>query len=353
MIEKDEIKAIHYIEHIRHRPGMYIGRLGNGFDANDGLYVLLKEIIDNSVDEFRAGFGDDIIIKFDENRLSVRDFGRGIDFDRFEHFPERLISTDDKNHIANKTIGLSGLGLITVVSLSSDMTITGYKKGLMKRIATSRGKTVAIDEAIPTEERDGVSISFIPDNLIFGNYSIQEKHIINLLKQYSVCNPGLRLKFGDMTFHAPDGMKDLLSGIIGSNDSGNLIYIKNERCDIAIAPTDSEPGIIKSFVNGYPTESGGTDRYELIDALYAALKSRIPFRLLKTDITSRFNMCINLHVENPVFESGNPRRLCSKNLTKDGISIKEHLNQLMTGEIKSFYDTHPEAEKAILQTLSK
>lgn len=209
---------------------MYVGKQGDGSDADDGLYILLKEIIDNSVDEFRFGFGKDIVVNLDGNRLSVRDFCRGIDFDRLEHFKEKLVNCKYKTGLAHRTVGASGVGLLIVIALSSETTITSYRRGLMKRITTSRGKIVSIDETQPTKEPDGLLVSFIPDSQIFENYKIRTDYIRDALKIYSVCNPGIRLEFGNETFIAPSGMLNLVNELSGNPDNQRAIHIVDDLC---------------------------------------------------------------------------------------------------------------------------
>ncbi len=354
MNNDNEITTLEWDEHIRHRPWRYIGKLGDGSEADDGLYILLKEIIDNSVDEFRFGFGKDIVVNLDGNRLSVRDFGRGIDFDMLKHFKEKLVNSKDKTGFAHRTVGLVGVGLNVVIALSSETTITSYQRGLMKRITATRGKIVSIDEAQSTKEPDGLLVSFIPDSQIFENYKIRTDYIRDALKIYSVCNPGLRLEFGNETFSAPSGMLNLVNDLSGNPDKQQAIHIVDDLCDIAFAPANNPgEGKMQSFVNGNPTIMGGTHVKALIDALYTSMKNRISQRILKCDIPVDLIICINIKIEEPQFESSTKTRLASRDMSEGGKSIKQYIHELIGGNLPKLFDLNPDLERSFKQAFNR
>ncbi|MDE6214861.1 ATP-binding protein [Bacteroides sp.] len=347
MSNDNKIKTLEWDEHIRLRPGMYVGKQGDGSDADDGLYILLKETINNSIDEFRFGYGEDIIVNLDGNKLTVRDFGRGIDFDRLEHFKEKLVNSNDKTGFSHRTVGLDGVGLIVAIALSSESTITSYQGGRMMRITTVRGKVVTIDETQPTNEPDGLSVSFIPDSQIFENYKIRVDYIRNLLKIYSVCNPGMRLRFDNETFYAPDGMLSLANDISGITDGQKAIRIVDNLCDIAIiSAINPGGGQIHSFVNGHPTIMGGPHVRALIDAVYADLKKLIPHRVLKCDIPADLIMCINILIKNPQFESCTKIKLASRDMCEGGKSIKQYIHELIGGNLPKLFDLNLDLERS-------
>lgn len=354
MNDDNEIKTLEWDEHIRRRPGMYVGKHGDGSDPYDGLYILLKEIIDNSVDEFRLGFGKDIVVNIDGNRLSVRDFGRGIDFDRLKNFKEKLVNSKDKTGLAYWTVGAVGVGLIIVIALSSEATITSYRRGLMKRITTSRGKIVSIDETQPTKEPDGLSVSFIPDSQIFENYKIRTDYIRDAIKVYSVCNPGLRLEFGNETFNAPIGMLNLVNDLSGTPDIQRAIHIVDGLCDIALAPANNPgEGKMQSFVNGHPTIMGGTHVKALIDALYTSIKNRISQRILKCDIPADLIICINIKVVEPQFESCTKTKLASRDMSEGGKSIKQYIHELIDRKLPELFDLNPDLERSFKRAFNR
>lgn len=347
MNDDNRIKTLEWDEHIRLRPGMYIGKHGDGSDPDDGLYILLKEIIDNSVDEYRFGYGENIVVNLDGNRLSVRDFGRGIDFDRLESFKEKLVNSKDKTGLSYRTVGEVGVGLNIVIALSSGATITSYRRGLMKRITTSLGKIVSIDETQPTKEPDGLLVSFIPDSQIFKNYKIRTDYVRDALKVYSVCNPGLRLEFGNETFNAPSGMLSLVNDLSGKTDIQGAVHIVDDLCDIAFAPANNPgAGEMQSFVNGSPTILGGTHVKALIDALYSSIKNRISHRILKCDIPADLIICINIYVEKPQFESCTKTRLASRDMSEGGKSIKQYIQELIGRKLPDLFDLNPELERS-------
>lgn len=353
MNDDNKIKTLDWDEHIRLRPEMYIGKHGNGSDSDDGLYILLKEVINNSVDEFRFGFGKDIVVNLDGNRLSVRDFGRGIDFDRLEHFKEMLVNSKDKTGFAHRTVGLVGVGLTAVITLSSEATITSYQRGLMKCITTSRGKIVSIDETQSTKEPDGLLVSFIPDSLIFENYKIRTDYIREALKVYSVCNPGLRPKFDNETFSAPSGMLNLVNDLSGTPDIQRAVHIVDDLCDIAFAPANNPgEGKMHSFVNGSPTIMGGTHVKALIDVLYTSLKNRISKKIIKCDIPADLIICINIKVVDPQFESCMTTKLSSRDMIEGGKSIKQYIQELIDGKLPELFDLNPDLERSFKGTFN-
>lgn len=354
MIDEKEIITLEWDEYIRRRPGMFVGKHGDGSEANDGLYILLKEIIDNSVDEYQICHGKNIIVNLEGDRLTIRDFGRGIDFDRLEHYKEKLVNSKDKTGLPYRTVGAVGVGLIIVMALSSETTITSYRKGLKKRITTSRGKTVSIDEAQLSNEPDGLSVSFIPDSQIFENYKIRADYIRELLKIYAVCNPGLTLKFGDETFSAPSGMLSLVNDLSENTDMQGEIHIVDDLCDIAFAPANNPgEGKMLSFVNGSPTIQGGTHIRALIDAIYVPMKKYISQRILKCDIPADLNICINIKVEDPQFESCTKTRLASRDISNGGKSIKQYVYELIDGNLPKLIAINPDLESSLKYAFSR
>ena len=354
MSNDNDVKILEWDEHIRLRPGMYVGKHGDGSDADDGLYVLLKEVIDNSIDEYRFGYGKEIVINLEGNRLTVRDYGRGIDFDRLTNFKQSLMNSNDKESLPNKSVGLTGVGFLTVIALSSEATIISYQKELMKRVTTSRGKIVSIEETQSTNEHDGLSLSFIPDNQIFEHYKIRVNYIRNMLKDYAACNPGIMLRFDNDTFYAPDGMLSLVNDLSGNADSHGAIHIVDDLCDIAIVPANNPgEGLIQSFVNGHPTIMGGTHVRTLVDVIYAGLKKHISHKILKCDIPADLTMCINITIKDPQFESCTKTRLASRDMNEGGKSIKQYVSELIDANLQKQFDFNPVAKRAVIQMFNQ
>lgn len=354
MSTDDKTTTLDWNKHIRLRPGMYVGKRGNGSEADDGLYVLVKEIIDNSVDEFREGFGREVTVGLNGNQLTIRDFGRGIDFDRLVNFNQKLVNVNDKNGMFNRSVGRCGFGIAIVNALSSDMIITSYQKGYVKSIITSRGKIISIDETQPTNEPDGLCVSFTPDNEIFIDYAINANYLREMLKVYAVCNPGLRLGFGQESFYAPQGMLDLLESSLGSTHNSKAIHIVDKYCDLAIAPisNDGKPSI-KSFVNGHPTTLGGSHIWSLVDAFYIGMKKLIPQRFLKCDVPANLIICFNIIIENPQFDSCTKSKLASRDMSEDGKTIKQYLLELFEANLPKYFGKDEEIATAFINKLTK
>lgn len=320
--------------YIRRRPGMVVGKIGDGRNEDDGIYVLVKEIINNSVDEFRLGFGKEIIINLNNDSLTIRDFGRGIDFDRLAHFYQKLVNVRDKEGMVNRSVGAFGLGLIIVASLSSEMEITSYQHGLEKTIILSQENNISINEQKNTSEPDGLRVRFTPDNQIFGDYAINANHILEMVKVYAVCNPGLSLKFGRESFYAPQGMLNLLENLVGTDYRSTAVHIVDNICDLAIAPMHiATPPIIKSFVNGQPTTLGGQHEEALTEVLYSSLKRILPESFLNYNSSANLIICFNIVIDEPIFYFTTRTRLTSCDINRDGKTIKQYFSELIEANL--------------------
>ena len=257
----DNIRTLEGLEHVRLRPGMYIGKLGDGTYADDGIYVLLKEVIDNSIDEFRMKFGNQIDISLDGQKLSVRDFGRGIPQGALIAAVS-IMNTGGKydSKAFQKSVGLNGVGTKAVNALSSSFTVMSFREGKMKRADFEQGILVQEHDLVDTTERNGTYIEFTPDDgeKLFGNFKFNPDFIDTMLRNYSYLNPGLVIYFNGTKFCSKNGLLDLLNENNTSEPLYPIVHLKGEDIEIAFTHTDQYGEEYYSFVNGQHTTQGGT-----------------------------------------------------------------------------------------------
>jgi topoisomerase-4 subunit B len=258
---ENEVEIIHLedLEHVRLRPGMYIGKLGDGAFADDGIYVLLKEIIDNSIDEFRMNYGSQIDIKLIDNALSVRDYGRGIPQDKMV-VAVSVLNTggkyDSKGY--KKSVGLNGVGTKAVNALSEKFTVKSFKNGKVKTAVFESGILVQETDLEDTTEKNGTEIIFRPDEKIFGKFNYNEEFIETMLKNYSYLNTNLTLVFNSQKYSSKNGLLDLLDANITTEPLYPIVHLKGEDIEIAFTHTNQYGEEYYSFVNGQHTTQGGT-----------------------------------------------------------------------------------------------
>jgi topoisomerase-4 subunit B len=272
---ENDIVTLQGLAHVRHRPGMYIGKLGDGSSADDGIYVLLKEIIDNSIDEFRMKYGNTINITIDNDMVTVRDFGRGIPQGKIVDSVSIMNTSgkfEDKGYV--KSVGLNGVGIKAVNALSTSFTAISYRDGMAKRVDFSEGKLVTEYPLETTKEKNGTFIQFSPDRAtqIFGNYSYKMEYVEKMLRNYSYLNPGLTINFNGQKFLSKNGLLDLLTENNTAEALYPIVHIKGEDIEIAFTHTDQYSEEYFSFVNGQHTIQGGTHQSAFREAIGKTIK---------------------------------------------------------------------------------
>lgn len=324
---EDKIKTLSPLEHIRARSGMYIGRLGDGTQYDDGVYILLKEIIDNSIDEYIMGFGDKIEIRLNDKLASVRDYGRGIPLGKLEDCVS-IINTGGKfnDDVFQFSVGLNGVGTKAVNALSSHFLVRSYRDGKYREIVFSKGKKISEKSGSAVKEHDGTYTEFIPDVEIFGNYQVNGDFIIERVRNYSYLNRNLRLYFNGEEFFSCNGLKDLLEAEVADEALYPIIHYIDDKLEYAFCHIPEVGENYFSFVNGQHTNDGGTHQAAFREAVLKGINEFSGKSFNGSDVREGFVGAIAIKLKNPIFESQTKNKLGNTDIKSDLIAkIKESL----------------------------
>lgn len=360
---EENIRTLEGLEHVRLRPGMYIGKLGDGTYADDGIYVLLKEVIDNSIDEFRMRCGNVIDIKLDEKTISVRDFGRGIPQGKLVDAVSKMntgAKYDTKSF--QKSVGLNGVGTKAVNALSSHFVVKSFREGKVKQADFQFGKLVKEYDLEPTKEKNGTFIEFTPDEKIFGVYNFKNEYIETLLRNYSYLNTGLSLVFNGQKFLSRNGLLDLLNERNTSEPLYPTVHLKGEDIEIAFTHTNQYGEEYYSFVNGQNTTQGGTHQSALKEHIARTIKDFYGKNFELQDIRNGLVGAIAINVIEPTFESQTKIKLGSPNMAPDkdneekpyplsGVSVNKFVGDFIKKEVDNFLHRNPEIAETLLQKI--
>lgn len=352
---EDNIKTLEPREHVRLRPGMYIGKLGDGSSVDDGIYILLKEVVDNSIDEFRMKFGKRIDVKISDGKVIVRDYGRGIPLGKIVDVVS-IMNTGGKydDGAFKKSIGLNGVGTKAVNFLSSYFQVKSIRDGKTRTAEFREGILSNILEESDTSEKNGTEITFIPDKTIFVNYKFRHEYVEKMLRNYTYLNLGLKIYYNGEIFESQNGLKDLLENeISGQQIVYPIIHIKDEDMEIAITHSDkSQSETYFSFVNGQYTSQGGTHLNAFKEAFVKTIKEFYSKNFEATDIRKAIIGAIYINVGNPVFESQTKTKLGSTTMgqDKDGNeleTIRTFVNNYLKNKLDNFLHKNPEIAEAL------
>ncbi|GIV28255.1 MAG: hypothetical protein KatS3mg027_2069 [Bacteroidia bacterium] len=322
---EESIKSLDWREHIRMRPGMYIGKLGDGSSFDDGIYVLLKEIIDNSIDEFMMGFGKKIEVKIHQGTVSVRDYGRGIPLGKVVDAVSK-INTGGKydSEAFKKSIGLNGVGTKAVNALSTHFRVIAYRDGQCKEAIFSKGVLIKEEPVKKTTEPNGTYVEFTPDDSIFPKYHYIHEYVDKMLWNYAYLNTGLTLVFNDTHFYkSENGLRDLLEKNISGEILYPIIHLRGE--DIEVAFTHSNEHFTEeyySYVNGQYTTQGGTHLSAFKEAVVKTIRDFFKKNYEAVDIRKSIIAAISVKIQEPVFESQTKTKLGSQEIAPGGQSIR-------------------------------
>lgn len=352
---KDSIRTLEGREHVRLRPGMYIGKLGDGTYADDGIYVLIKEVIDNSIDEFRMRFGNVIEIKLQDHTVSIRDYGRGIPQEAMIDAVSKM-NTGGKydSKVFKKSVGLNGVGTKAVNALSTRFIAKSYREGQVKQADFSEGKLIKEYDLCSTTEKNGTYIEFTPDNnaKLFGNYEFREEYIETMLRNYSYLNPGLTLIFNGTKFASKHGLKDLLNENNTAEGLYPIVHLKGEDIEIAFTHTNQYGEEYYSFVNGQHTTQGGTHQSAFREAIGRTIKEFYNKNGIElSDIRSGFVGAISISVEEPTFESQTKIKLGSKDMGPDGPTISKFIGDFIKKEVDNYLHRDSEVAEAMFSKI--
>ena len=353
---KDKIKHLEWTEHIRRRPGMYIGKQGDGSHADDGIYILLKEVIDNSIDEYAMGFGKRIDVTInEEGRVSVRDYGRGIPLEALDACVSQ-INTGGKydTSVFKKSVGLNGVGLKAVNALSSYFFVRACRLGSKKEIIYQAAKKVEERDIEPTDEQNGTYVEFIPDNKIFENYKYRMEFVETLLSNYSYLNTGLLLSLNGKRFISKNGLADLLNARMDSNPLYTPIHLLGEDIEVVLTHGNSYGEEYYSFVNGQYTSLGGTHLAAFKESAARVIKEFFVAKNFEySDIRNGMVAAISIKVQEPVFEAQTKTKLGSTRITpdSDSITIQKFVGDFLKRELDNYLHRDTETAEIMLSKI--
>ena len=332
----DNIRKLSDVEHIRTRPGMYIGRLGDGTHAEDGIYVLLKEAIDNSIDEFRMNAGKRIEIELTENKaISLRDYGRGIPQGKMIEAVSQLNTGGKYDSKAfKKSVGMNGVGVKAVNFLSTEFEVRSYRDGQVRTAKFERGILVS-DTTGPTEDENGTYIAFQPDETLFKNYSFHNDIVETMLRNYTYLNTGLAIIFNGRRIISRNGLQDLLKDQMTSEALYPIVHMKGEDIEIAFTHTNQNGEEYDSFVNGQHTTQGGTHQSAFKEHIAKTIKEYFG-KYEYGDIRNGLVAAIALNVEEPIFESQTKIKLGSLTMSPDGVSVNKYVGDFVKNEVDNY-----------------
>ena len=350
----DTISTLSPMEHIRHRPGMYIGKLGDGTAKDDGIYVLLKEVVDNSIDEYMMGFGRVIYITIEGDRkVTVRDHGRGIPQASLEKAVGTM-NTGAKydSEVFKKVVGLNGVGLKAVNALSDRMEVTSFRDGKGRRVVFERGILVEASELFDAPgEHDGTLVSFLPDETIFRNYRYQEEFCEEMLRMYAYLQPGLSLHLNGKRFVSKDGLLDLLEDNMTNDPLYPIIHFTDKDIEVAISHSTQYGEEYYSFVNGQNTIHGGTHLSAFKESVARVIKEFYGKNFEYNDIRNGISAAISIRIQDPLFESQTKTKLGSREIEEGGLSIQKFVGDFLKSRLDDYLHIHSETAEALLKKI--
>ncbi len=351
---EENIRTLDWSEHIRMRPGMYIGKLGDGSSADDGIYILLKEIIDNSIDEFVMGNGKTIDISIKGNEVRVRDYGRGIPLKKVVDCVSK-INTGGKydSKAFKKSVGLNGVGTKAVNALSSYFKVESVRDGMMKAAEFSKGDITNDGEIVETSTRKGTRITFVPDDSVFPTYNYKHEYVDRMLWNYAYLNRGLVINFNGNRYESKDGLKDLLKRNIDEEPLYPIIHLEGDDIEVAITHTHSYGEDYYSFVNGQYTPQGGTHQAAFRESLARVIKDHYGKNFDSQDIRTSITAACAVKVMEPVFESQTKTKLGSQDVAPGGPSMRSFVNDFLSRELDNYLHKHPEVAERLLKKIQQ
>lgn len=350
---EEDIRSLDWKEHIRLRPGMYIGKLGDGSAQDDGIYILLKEVIDNSIDEFVMGAGKTIELNVSDQKVIVRDHGRGIPLGKVIDCVSK-INTGGKydSKAFQKSVGLNGVGTKAVNALSTRFCVQSYRDGRTKKAEFERGELVRDEKETDTSQRNGTSVTFVPDETVFRNYRFVPEFVENMVWNYVYLNAGLTILFNGQKYHSERGLYDLLMRNVDEESIRYpVVHLKGDDIEIAMTHGSQYGEEYYSFVNGQHTTQGGTHQAAFRESVVKTLRDFYKKEYDATDIRASIVAAISLKVQEPVFESQTKTRLGSLNVAPDGPSVRAYVNDFVKKELDNYLHRHSDTADALLKRI--
>jgi topoisomerase-4 subunit B len=350
---EDSIKSLDWKDHIRFRPGMYIGKLGDGSSMDDGIYILLKESIDNAVDEFAMGYGKKIDVIIKNKTVTVRDYGRGIPLGKVIDCVAK-INTGAKydSEAFKKSVGLNGVGTKAVNALSSYFKVQSVREGKTKVMEFTRGEIEKDAKIVSSNDDDGTTIIFTPDEKMFTNFHFLNEHVERMLWNYAYLNPGLVINYNGEKIVSENGLKDLLTTEINGKTVYPIIHLRNHDIEVAMTHYDNKYGEeYYSFVNGAHTTQGGTHLIAFREAVVKTIRDFYKKEFDVVDIRNSIVAAVSVKIQEPVFESQTKTKLGSQDMGPKGPSVKTFVNDYLKKELDNFLHKNSETADLLLQKI--
>ena len=349
---ENDIRTLEWDEHIRRRPGMYIGKLGDGKHADDGIYVLLKEVLDNSIDEFVMGAGKKIELSIHDGLVSIRDYGRGIPLGKLVDATSKM-NTGGKidSKAFKKSVGLNGVGIKAVNALSVHFEVTVWREGQTKKVSYSHAKLLGETEASPYDGPSGTQVTFRPDSNLFLNYEFRDEFVEIMVKNYVFLNTGLTIIYNGKRYSSKNGLVDLLAENMSSDPLYTPIHLKGEDIEVVITHANQYGEEFYSFVNGQNTTQGGTHLTAFREVIARVIKDFFNKNFEYGDIRSGIVAAISIKVEEPVFESQTKTKLGSRDMGPDGPTILKFVGDYLGRELDLYLHQHSEEASILLQKI--
>jgi topoisomerase-4 subunit B len=351
---EDSIKSLDWKQHIRLRPGMYIGKLGDGASPDDGIYILLKEVIDNSIDEFVMGNGKTIEVAIDGTHVAVRDFGRGIPLGKLKDCASK-INTGAKydSEAFKKSVGLNGVGIKAVNALSSEFRIEAFRDGKTRAVVFCRGEVTSEDQKDKSapDSKSGTGLRFEPDPEIFGKCRFRDDYVEDMLWNYAYLNSGLTIVYNGKKFKSDNGLRDLLGNKLDGEPLYPIIHLKDQDIEVAFTHNDAYGEDYYSFVNGQHTTMGGTHLSAFREALAKTIKDFFKKDFDAVDIRTSICAAVSIKVEEPVFESQTKTKLGSQDMGPEGPTVRTFLINFLKLALDNYLHREPETAKILLHKI--
>ena len=347
---EDNIRSLDWKEHIRMRPGMYIGKLGDGSSSDDGIYILLKEVLDNCIDEFVMGAGKTIEIQIKDQEVSVRDYGRGIPLGKVVDVVSKM-NTGGKydSRAFKKSVGLNGVGTKAVNALSAHFRVESNRENKTKFATFEAGNLIKEAEAVESSKRKGTKVIFTPDHTIFKNFRYRNEYIVKMIKNYVYLNPGLTIDFNGQKYFSENGLKDLLDDIVNESDLlYPIIHLRGEDIEVAITHSKTQYSEeYHSFVNGQNTTQGGTHLAAFREALVKTIREYFGKNYDASDIRKSVISAISIKVMEPVFESQTKTKLGSTEMGEKMPTVRSYINEFLKNQLDNYLHKNPQTADRI------
>jgi len=352
--DEGSIKTLDWQEHIRKRPGMYIGKLGDGSASDDGIYVLLKEVMDNSIDEFMMGNGKKIEVRVSNDLVTVRDYGRGIPLGKLLDVASKM-NTGAKydSEVFKKSVGLNGVGIKAVNALSSYFLIKSFREGEVKEITFSEGILTEEKEVTSTDQSNGTYVAFTPDVTVFKTYHYIDDYVVNMMKNYSFLNAGLTLEFNGEKFYSKNGLRDLLEDNMEAESLYPVIHLKGTDIELALTHGNQYGEDYYSFVNGQHTTQGGTHLVVFREVIVKTIRDFYKKDFDPSDIRASIVAAISIKVEEPVFESQTKTKLGSKDIGPDGPTVRNFVWNFVSKELDNYLHKNSDVSEVLLRRIQE